>query len=140
MAAQITGRLVDAGGGDVVRELSGPLPAMVIADLLGVPRGDREQFEAWSTALVTTDVTAPEPLRSNLEAAAALYEYFRRFLDERRARPQPDLMSALVTAEVEGRRLTEDELLGFCLLLLVAGHETTTNPHLEHDRRPGGAA
>lgn len=127
LAAEMSGRLVDAGGGDVVRELSGPLPAMVIADLLGVPREDREQFKAWSTALVTTDVTAPEPLRSNLEAAAALYEYFRQFLDERRARPRPDLMSALVTAEVEGRRLTEDELLGFCLLLLVAGHETTTN-------------
>lgn len=127
MAAEITERLVAAGGGDVVRELSGPLPAMVIADLLGVPREDREQFKAWSTALVTTDITASEPLRSNLEAAAALYEYFRDFLDERRARPRQDLMSALVTAEVEGRRLSEDELLGFCLLLLVAGHETTTN-------------
>ena len=127
MAAQITERLVVTGGGDVVRELSGPLPAMVIADLLGVPREDREQFKAWSTALVTTDISSREPLRSNLDAAAALYEYFRQFLDERRARPRPDLMSALVTAEVEGRRLTEDELLGFCLLLLVAGHETTTN-------------
>lgn len=92
-----------------------------------MPREDREQFKAWSTALVTTDITAREPLKSNLEAAAALYEYFRQFLDERRARPRPDLMSALVTAEVDGRRLTEDELLGFCLLLLVAGHETTTN-------------
>jgi cytochrome P450 len=127
MAAELTERLVTAGGGDVVRELSGPLPAMVIADLLGVPREDRDQFKAWSTALVTTDISAPDPMRSNLDAAAALYEYFRQFLDERRARPRPDLMSALVTAEVEGRRLSEDELLGFCLLLLVAGHETTTN-------------
>ena len=127
MASEITQRLIAAGGGDVVAELAGPLPAMVIADLLGVPREDREQFKAWSTALVTTDIAAREPLRSNLEAAAALYEYFRAFLDERRARPRPDLMSALVTAEVEGLRLTEDELLGFCLLLLVAGHETTTN-------------
>ena len=68
-----------------------------IADLLGVPREDRDQFKAWSTALVTTDISAPDPMRSNLDAAAALYEYFRQFLDERRARPRPDLMSALVT-------------------------------------------
>lgn len=127
MAAEMAERLVGAGGGDVVRELSGPLPAMVIADLLGVPREDREQFKVWSTALVTTDLDAPEPLKSNLQAAAALYEYFSHFLTERRSRPRQDLMSALVAAEVEGRHLTEDELLGFCLLLLVAGHETTTN-------------
>lgn len=127
MAAEMAERLVGEGGGDVVRELSGPLPAMVIADLLGVPREDREQFKVWSTALVTTDIHAAEPLKSNLEAAAALYEYFGHFLTERRARPRQDLMSALVAAEVEGRHLTEDELLGFCLLLLVAGHETTTN-------------
>jgi hypothetical protein len=120
-------RLVADGGGDVVRELAGPLPAMVIADLLGVPREDREQFRVWSTALITNDVEAEHPLKSNLEAAASLYGYFSTFLADRRARPREDLMSALVTAEVDGRRLSEEELLGFCLLLLVAGHETTTN-------------
>jgi cytochrome P450 len=107
--------------------MAGPLPAIVIADMLGVPREDREQFRVWSTALVTTDIEAAQPLRSNLAAAAALYEYFSAFLADRRARPRDDLMSALVSAEVDGRRLSEEELLGFCLLLLVAGHETTTN-------------
>lgn len=126
LAAELVAPLIDAGGHDVVRDLAGPLPAIVIADMLGVPREDREQFRAWSTALVTTDPQAREPVAANLHAAASLYEYFTAFLAERRARPQEDLLSALVTAEVEGRR-RERELLGFCLLLLVAGHETTTN-------------
>lgn len=127
LTAELVLPLTDAGGGDVVRELAGPLPAIVIADMLGVPREDREQFRVWSTALVTTDLQTRDPLAANLQAAASLYEYFTAFLAERRARPREDLLSALVTAEVEGRRLSEPELLGFCLLLLVAGHETTTN-------------
>lgn len=115
-----------AGPWDFVSGFSGPLPAMVIADLLGIPRDDRDRFRAWSTTLVQGN-----PLRgasgSGLEAATALYDYFTSFLAERRARPQDDLMTALVQAEVDGQHLSEDELLGFCLLLLVAGHETTTN-------------
>jgi cytochrome P450 len=127
LAAELVTPLLAAGGGDVVRELTGPLPAIVIADMLGVPREDREQFRVWSTALVTTDLQAHDPLVANLQAAASLYEYFTVLLAERGTRPQQDLLSALVTAEVEGRRLSEPELLGFCLLLLVVGHETTTN-------------
>ncbi len=62
-----------------------------------------------------------------MAAAAAIYGYFADFLAERRREPREDLMSALVGAEIYGTRLTDDELLGFCLLLLIAGHETTTN-------------
>lgn len=111
---------------DAVAAFAGPLPAIVIADLLGVPREDRDSFRRWSTQLVQS---SPHDGRGGgaLEAAASLYDYFRSFLAERQARPCDDLMSALVGAEVDGQRLTQDELLGFCLLLLVAGHETTTN-------------
>lgn len=111
---------------DFVPDLAGPLPAIVIADLIGVPREDRDSFRRWSTQLVQS---SPTDSRTGgaLEAATSLYEYFQSFLAERRARPRDDLMSELVSAEVDGQRLTEDELLGFCLLLLVAGHETTTN-------------
>ncbi|WP_445257320.1 cytochrome P450 [Nocardioides aurantiacus] len=111
---------------DFVDNFAGPLPAIVIADLLGVPRADRPQFRSWSTTLIQSNPVRGE-FGEGLEAAAALYDYFTGFLEERRVRPQPDLMSALVHAEVEGQRLSDEELLGFCLLLLVAGHETTTN-------------
>lgn len=111
---------------DFVDGFAGPLPAIVIADLIGVPRADRHQFRTWSTTLVQSNPIRGE-FGAGLEAAASLYSYFTDFLQERRTRPQPDLMSALVHADVDGQRLTDDELLGFCLLLLVAGHETTTN-------------
>ena len=111
---------------DFVADFAGPLPAIVIADLLGVPRQDRGRFRTWSTTLVQANPAAGE-FGPGLEAAAALYDYFAEHLRVRRDAPQADLMSALVHAEVDGERLTDDELLGFCLLLLVAGHETTTN-------------
>lgn len=116
----------DSGAWDFVSGFSGPLPAIVIADMLGVPRADRDRFRAWSTTLIQSNPTRGE-FGSGLEAAASLYEYFSAFLADRRAHPQDDLMSALVQAEADGERLSEEELLGFCLLLLVAGHETTTN-------------
>lgn len=115
-----------SGAWDFVSGFSGPLPAIVIADMLGVPREDRDQFRAWSTTLIESNPTRGD-FGPGLDAAAALYEYFAAFLAERRAHPQDDLMSALVGAEADGERLSEEELLGFCLLLLVAGHETTTN-------------
>ena len=116
----------EAGAWDFVSGFAGPLPAIVIADMLGVPSEDRDRFRTWSTTLIQSNPTRGE-FGAGLDAAAALYEYFGAFLAERRAHPQDDLMTALVHAEVGGEHLSEDELLGFCLLLLVAGHETTTN-------------
>jgi cytochrome P450 len=116
----------ETGLWDFVSGFAGPLPAIVIADMLGVPREDRDQFRTWSTTLIQSNPTRGE-FGPGLDAAAALYEYFTAFLDERRVRPRDDLMTALVQAEVDGQHLSEEELLGFCLLLLVAGHETTTN-------------
>jgi cytochrome P450 len=119
-------RTPDADTWDFVAELAGPLPAIVIADMLGVPREDRDRFRTWSTTLIQSNPTRGE-FGPGLDAAAALYDYFASFLAERRTHPQDDLMTALVHAEVDGRHLSEEELLGFCLLLLIAGHETTTN-------------
>ena len=116
----------DAGTWDFVSGFAGPLPAIVIADMLGVPREDRQQFRTWSTTLIQSNPTRGE-FGPGLDAAAALYDYFSAFLAERRTDPRDDLMTALVHAEVDGQHLSEEELLGFCLLLLVAGHETTTN-------------
>jgi len=126
IAVELVQDFAEAGNCDLVADFAGPLPAMVIADLLGVPREDRSQFREWSRTLVQADPVHDQS-GTGLAAAAALYEYFAGFLAERRRQPRDDLISALVTAEVDGQRLSEDELLGFCLLLLVAGHETTTN-------------
>lgn len=114
------------GTWDFVEDFAGPFPAIVIADLLGVPREDRDRFRAWSSTLVQSNPLRSEE-SSGMEAAASLYDYLATFLAERRVHPADDLMTALVHAEVEGERLSEEELLGFCFLLLVAGHETTTN-------------
>ncbi|MDP3714043.1 MAG: cytochrome P450 [Mycobacteriales bacterium] len=126
LADELLDDLTGEGSGDVVAQLAGPLPAMVIADLLGIPRDDREQFRGWSSTLVQSS-PVHGTFGPGLAAAASLYEYFTGFLNERRRAPQDDLLSALVAADVHGQQLTDEELLGFCLLLLVAGHETTTN-------------
>lgn len=115
-----------AESADFVKDYAGVLPAMVIADLLGVPREDRDQFRQWSTALIQSN-PARRDSGAGLAAAAAVYAYFADFLADRRRAPREDLMSALVAADIDGKQLTDDELLGFCLLLLIAGHETTTN-------------
>ncbi|MGW1891436.1 cytochrome P450 family protein [Streptomyces sp. NPDC002004] len=108
---------------DLVEALSFPLPMSVICDLLGVPFLDRERFRAWSNVAVSaTDEAA------RTAAAKEMGAYLPRLLDEKRAHPGDDLMSALIhTADEDGDRLTGDELLGMSWLLLVAGHETTVN-------------
>jgi cytochrome P450 len=117
---------IGAGGRmDVIADLAYPLPVIVIAEMLGVPASDREKFKRWSDEVVSTSAD-PE----NIEVGDAHYEmgaYFYELLQERRADPRNDLVSALAAAEIDGQRLTEVELIGFCMLLLVAGNETTTN-------------
>lgn len=127
LADRLSGQLDrGAGAADFIGDFAGIIPAWVIADLLGLPREDREQFRRWSNTLVQANPTRGKD-KAGLAAAAAIYGYFADFLIERRRQPREDLMSALVGAEIDGKRLTDDELLGFCLLLLIAGHETTTN-------------
>jgi cytochrome P450 len=125
LAQDLVGRL-EGGSADFVVDFAGVLPTMVIADLLGVPREDRDQFRQWSNMLVQADPTHGRTADA-LSAMASMYNYFTDFLADRRRSPRQDLMSALVSAEIEGVRLTDEELLGFCALLLIAGTETTTN-------------
>lgn len=131
MIRKLTGQILDAtaedGGCDAVAAVAGPLPAIVISDLLGVPREDRDQFRAWSSALAQADPSSAESMRPMLAAAAALYGYFAELLPARRERPGDDLLSVLLATDPDGEPMTDEELLGFCFLLLVAGHETSTN-------------
>lgn len=129
----VTDTLLDAaeanGKLDVMADLAVPLPVMVIADMLGVPESDRELFRGWSRELAyTLELTdSPEIYEMGARATVSFSAYLRDLANERRKQPQADLMSALVQAEDAGDKLTEQELISTCILLLVAGHETTTN-------------
>jgi cytochrome P450 len=116
--------VADAGGGDVVPMFARPLPALVIADLLGVPRDDREAFQGWSDQLsrVVFAAEARVGAEAAIAAAAEFTDYFGRLVDERTRHPGDDVISALVTLSDGPTRL---ELVGACTLLLFAGHETT---------------
>lgn len=124
---EITRELLDRVAGrpglDVIADLAEPLPVTVIAELLGVPTGDRERFKRWSDVIVGDEAA----YRAMPDAEQELADYFLRVIEQRRREPKEDLISALLQAELDGERLTTIELLGFCALLLVAGNETTTN-------------
>jgi cytochrome P450 len=116
---------------DVVTDLAYPLPVVIICELLGVPPEDHATFSAWSSELAAS--IDPDPLvspdqRVRIEAAGnAFLEYFSDLIERRRRSLRDDLLSALIEAEEGGDRLSEEELLGTALFLLIAGHETTVN-------------
>ncbi len=116
------------GETDFIASFAFPLPVAVIGELLGVPAADRPQFQGlvrdWTRILETID---PEVLAVADPAAAAIRAYLADLVAARRKAPQDDLVSALIAAEQEGDRLTEDELLTMAALLFAAGFETTTN-------------
>jgi hypothetical protein len=122
--------LADPNEIDVVRDLAIPLPVIVIAEVLGVPPTDRARFKAWSSDIAGTLGGAFQPmevLERAQRSANEIADYFRSQIEERRRAPREDLLSALVAAEEQGDLLSMDELLATCILLLVAGNETTTN-------------
>jgi len=110
-----------AGGCDVVHDLAAPVPSTIMSALIGVPPEHTEQFRAWTEAFL--EVTGPGDIA---ERANGIYGLFGELLAERRRAPADDLMTALLEAEVDGQRLGETDLLGFCFLLLIAGNDTTT--------------
>ena len=135
---------VDASNGrfDVAGGFAQPLPIIVIAELLGVPPEDRDRFKRWSVAIArTTDVlNTPAILDAAREATRELIAYMDEVVARRRAAPGADILTALAAAEEEGERLSHDELLAFSILLLLAGHETTTNLIGNGLARPRGEA
>jgi cytochrome P450 len=114
-------RFADRGHADLVRELTFPFPVVVIARLLGLPREDLTRFHRLAVELISVGFD----MDRGLKASAALYEYFCGIIDERRAHPQDDVISVLLRAELDGQRLTADEIVAFLRLLLPAGAETT---------------
>ena len=124
----VYGILDDVASGsthEFAEELAAPLPTRMIAELLGAPPDDWEQFRRWSDAC--TGNADPEIEMDSLVAIGELFEYFQQLIAARRAEPRNDMLSVLTTAEVDGAKLTDEDLLNFAFLLLVAGNETTRN-------------
>ncbi|MBX3749270.1 MAG: cytochrome P450 [Opitutaceae bacterium] len=115
---------------DFIAEFAFPLPILVISDLFGVPRADRDRIKAWSeciTDLGSRRKPLAELARDALQATREMKVYFEAILDERRREPRDDLITLLLNAEDAGERLSRSELIGMAILILVAGHETTTS-------------
>ena len=132
---QVVDELLDAAIAaeriDLVEGFAHPLPVRIICDLLGVPVEDQERFRVWSGALARgldpDFLLTPEVIEARNNGVLQFAQYFFELLAERRRNPGDDLLSGLVQAEEDGHVLSEGELLSTCILLLVAGHETTVN-------------
>ncbi|MEU0372097.1 cytochrome P450 [Streptomyces sp. NPDC006283] len=129
IAAGLVADFKKAGGGDLLAEVAEPLPVEVIAEMLGIPRSDRHLLRPWSAdicgmyELNPSQDTAARAVRASVEFSA----YLRGLITVRRAEPGEDLISALISAHDEGDRLSEQEMISTCVLLLNAGHEATVN-------------
>jgi cytochrome P450 family 109 len=117
---------------DIVEDFAYPLPVIVIAEMLGVPSQDRDMFKEWSNIIVSgTQTLSPDEMNELFakqgKAMFDLQTYFQQIVLKRQLDPNNDIISTLINAEVDGEKLSMEELLSFCFLLLVAGNETTTN-------------
>lgn len=119
-----------SGEMDLVRDLSYPLPVIVIAELLGVPAGMRDHFKRWSSEILEFQAVPradPALILKSQKALLEIRDYLREVIRERLREPREDLLSELAAVEEQGEMLSEEELLSTGVALLVAGHETTTN-------------
>jgi cytochrome P450 len=123
-AVQAEGRM------DVVRDIARPLPAAVITKMLGIPRGDFDKFKGWTDdmfMLLGSGVATAELVEVGYRGIVGLKDYFREIIAQHRKHPRDDVLSMLISAEDQGNMLNEEEIVATCAILLVAGHETTTN-------------
>lgn len=111
---------------DYVNEFAGKLPMDVISELMGVPEPDRDQVRAWADGVMHRDEGVTDVPPEAIEASLNLIVYYQGMVEERRKQLTDDLTSALLEAEIDGDRLTDDEVLGFMFLMVIAGNETTT--------------
>jgi cytochrome P450 len=129
MMDELVDGVAGTGEFDLIKAIAEPLPVAVIGEMLGVPKADRHLLRPWSAEICLMYELNPsqEYARRAARASVEFSEYLRTLSRERRARPRDDLISALARVVDEGRSLTEDELIGTCVLLLNAGHEATVN-------------
>jgi cytochrome P450 len=128
----LVNQVIQKGNMDLINDLAYPLPVTVIAEFLGVPVQDRNIFRGWADKLVSS---AGSQLNEEQHASAKnlfqmqteMDDYFNAIIDKRTIAPQSGLISGLIKAEADGHRLSREEILAFCTLLLLAGHVTTVN-------------
>jgi hypothetical protein len=132
--ADIAARLLDAAASrgriELIEDFAAPLPAIVTAEMLGVPARDHALLKGWSAdfaEVLGNFQHNPERATHTLRATEAMTAYFREAIREQRSRPREGLITALLTAEIDGDRLTEDEVVANCIITMVGGQETTTN-------------
>ena len=111
---------------DYVAEFAGKLPMDVISELMGVPLADRDRIRAMADGVMHREDGVNDVPATAIEAAINLIVYYQQMIAERRKKPTDDLTSALLEAEIDGDRLTDEEILGFMFLMVIAGYETTT--------------
>ncbi|MFF8672545.1 cytochrome P450 [Streptomyces sp. NPDC015242] len=129
LADELVAALVERGGGDLLKDVAEPLPVAVIAEMLGIPESDRAPLRPWSADICGMYELNPSP-ETAVRAVRASVEfsgYLRELIAARRKEPGEDLVSGLIAAHDEGDRLTEQEMISTCVLLLNAGHEATVN-------------
>ena len=117
---------LERGSFDFIADLAGKLPMDVVSELVGVPPADRDELRRLSDLLVHREEGVEDVPPAAMDAALVLAGYYADMLAERRARPTDDVTSALLAAEIDGDRLTDDEIIAFLFLMVVAGNETTT--------------
>ncbi|MCX5398585.1 cytochrome P450 [Streptomyces sp. NBC_00102] len=129
LAAELVDTFVAEGGGDLLTAVAEPLPVAVIAEMLGVPESDRALLRPWSAAICGMFELNPseETARAAVSASTEFSAYLRELIAVRREKPGDDLISGLIAAHDEDERLTEQEMISTCVLLLNAGHEATVN-------------
>jgi pimeloyl-[acyl-carrier protein] synthase len=113
----------------VVSDLAFPLASLIIAKIIGVPEEERYQFREWAASLIQTiDFTrSRKALDNGIAITIILRNYFKELIKKRKHSPAEDLISLLIKEDQQGDRLTDEELLATCILLVIAGHETTVN-------------
>lgn len=111
---------------DLITCLAGPTPTHVLAMLLDIPEADQHLFDKWSNAIVQANAAGEGVIEHAAEALGGLFEYFSKLIPKRRESPGEDLLSTLALAEVDGERLTDFEIVGFCFVMVAGGNDTST--------------
>jgi cytochrome P450 len=130
IADQLIDRVIDSGRMDVIADFANPLPAIVTAELFGVPAEDHQDLKDWSTdfaEMLGNFQHNPDRARRVLSSTEKLLAYFQKAIREQEKNPQPGLVNSLMNAEVDGSRLTEEEIVANLIVTMVGGQETTTN-------------
>lgn len=129
---QLLKKINDKSEFDIVKTIAFPLPLTVIASIIGVPYSDMDKFREWTLSIVSgpkdnSKESIEENTKRMYQGFKDLSNYFSQIIEKKRSHPQDDILSVLIAVEEDSVKLSDKEIIGFSILLLIAGHETTTN-------------